>query len=74
MIKLQKLKSLDYSQNQVVAENEQGEKENFDLVVLVKNQIFLIKKKHFISDDSAATNHARHFVHSADREKSTRNN
>jgi len=34
VIKLQKLKSLDYSQNQVIAENEQGEKENFDLVVL----------------------------------------
>jgi len=34
VIKLQKLKSLDYSQDQVVAENEQGEKENFDLVVL----------------------------------------
>ncbi|CAG5110739.1 Oidioi.mRNA.OKI2018_I69.chr2.g5110.t2.cds [Oikopleura dioica] len=34
VMKLQKLKSLDYSEDGVVAENEKGEKEKFDLVLL----------------------------------------
>ena len=66
MIKLQKLKSLDYSQDQVVAENEQGEKENFDLVVLVFKEKLLKTPIILISDNSAAANNARYFIYAAD--------